>query len=107
MLDYEVLNVNSFPVNWYEEKKDKKDAKKNGKDDTLYQSYVTLLRKEDFVMPVEVEIIFDNGEKVREHWDGQSRWTRFAIRRRRKSCLRNSIPTIPCRSTATISTTAS
>ena len=28
-------------------------------------------------MPIEVEINFDNGEKVREHWDGASRWTKF------------------------------
>jgi aminopeptidase N len=84
VLDYEVLNVNSFPVNWYEEKKDKKDTKKGAKDDTLYQSYVTLHRKEDFVMPVEVEIKFDNGEKVREHWDGKSRWTRFGYQKKAK-----------------------
>jgi hypothetical protein len=76
VLDYEVLSVNSFPVNWYEEKKDKKEATK-GKDDTVYQSYVTLHRKEDFITPIDVEIKFDNGELVREHWDGQSRWTRL------------------------------
>src|SRR5713226_4333642 len=48
VLDYEVMKVDSFPVNWFEEKKDKdkKDAKKDGKDDTVYQSYVTLHRKE-------------------------------------------------------------
>jgi hypothetical protein len=88
VLDYEVLNVNSFPVNWYEDKndkKDKKDTKKGAKDDTLYQSYVTLHRKEDFVMPVEVEITFDNGEKVREHWDGKGRWTRFGYQKKAKA----------------------
>ncbi len=85
VMDYEILSVNSFPANWYEEKKkDKKDAKKDAKDDTVYQSYVTLHRKEDFVMPVEVEIKFANGEKVREHWDGQSRWTRFSYLKKAK-----------------------
>jgi hypothetical protein len=89
VMDYEVLNVNSFPVNWYEEKKDKKDAKKDkDKDNTVYQSYVTLHRKEDFVMPVEVEIVFrdskNNVEKIREHWDGQSRWTRFSYQKKAK-----------------------
>ena len=82
VMDYEVLNVNSFPVNWYEENKDKKNAK--GKYDTVYQSYVTVHRKEDFVMPIEVEIVFDNGEKTREHWDGQSRWTRFSYVKKAK-----------------------
>jgi aminopeptidase N len=84
VMDYEVLSVNSFPVNWYEEKKDKRDTKKGEKGDTLYQSYVTLHRKEDFVVPVEVEITFDNREKVREHWDGKSRWTRFAYQKKAK-----------------------
>ena len=32
----------------------------------------------------EVEIKFDNGEKVREHWDGQSRWTRFSYVKKAK-----------------------
>jgi len=90
VMDYEVLDVNSFPVNWYEEKKDKdkkddeKDDKKGAKDATVYQSYVSLHRKEDFVMPVEVEIKFDNGEKVREHWDGKSRWIRFSYQKKAK-----------------------
>jgi len=61
-------------VNWYEEKK--KGAEKDGKN-TVYRSYVWLQRKEDFVMPVDVEIKFENGEKLREHWDGVSRWTRL------------------------------
>ncbi len=86
VMDYEVINVDSFPVNWYEEKKDKKDSKKD--DDTIYQSYVTIHRKEDFVMPVDVEIIFrdskNNEEKVREHWDGQSRWMRFGYVKKAK-----------------------
>ena len=75
VLDYEVSKINSYPTNWYEEKKDRRPDKK--KDDTLYQSYVSLHRKGEFILPVEVEIKFDNGEKVREHWDGQGRWIRF------------------------------
>jgi hypothetical protein len=83
VVDYEVLNINSFPVNWYEE--EKKDAKKDtNKDDTVYQSYVSLHRKEDFVMPVEVEVKFDNGEKVREQWDGKDRWIRFSYVKKAK-----------------------
>jgi len=86
VMDYEVLKVDSFPVNWFEDKKEKKAAKRNtnnkDKDDTLYQSYVTVHRKDDFVMPVVVEIKFDNGEKILEHWDGQSRWTRFSYQKK-------------------------
>ena len=88
VLDYEVGSVDSFPVSWYEdEKKDKdkdKKDKKDAKDDTVYQSYVSLRRVEDFVMPVEVEIKFDNGETIREHWDGASRWKRFSYQKKAK-----------------------
>ena len=82
VLDYEVTRIESTPVNWYEEKKDKKDKTK---DDTTYQSSVWLHRKGEFVMPVEIEIAFYNGEKVREHWDGQSRWTKFTYQRKAKA----------------------
>jgi len=83
VLDYEVLGVNSYPLDWYQDKAEKKSDKK--KNDTVYQSYVTVHRKGDFVLPVEVEVKFDNGEKVREHWDGQSRWTRFSYQKKAKA----------------------
>jgi aminopeptidase N len=82
VLDYEVLGVNSYPLDWYQDKPEKKKDKKA--DDTMFQSYVTVHRKGAFVLPVEVEVKFDNGEKVREHWDGQNRWTRFAYQKKAK-----------------------
>jgi hypothetical protein len=80
VMDYKVLNIESFPVNWYEKKGS------SGKDDknTLYRSYVWLQRKNAFAMPVDVEIKFDDGEKVREHWDGASRWTKFIYEKKAK-----------------------
>jgi aminopeptidase N len=78
--DYEVIKVESYPVDWYQEKKKEKTDTK----DAVYQSYVSLHRKGDFVMPVEVEIKFDDGERIREHWDGQSRWTRFSYQKKAK-----------------------
>jgi hypothetical protein len=82
VMDYKVLKIESFPVNWYEE--EKKSAGKKDDKDTVYRSYVWLQRKEDFVMPVDVEIKFDNGEKVREHWDGVARWTKFTYEKKAK-----------------------
>jgi len=81
VMDYKVLKVESFPANWYDETKShfRKDDK-----NTVYRSYVWLQRKGDFVMPVEVEIKFDNDEKVREHWDGANRWTRFVYEKKAK-----------------------
>jgi hypothetical protein len=83
VLDYEVSKIDSYPMNWYED--EKKDAgKKKDDKDTVYLSTVWLRRKEDFIMPVELEVKFDNGEKVREHWDGQSRWTKFQYQKKAK-----------------------
>ena len=80
VMDYKVLKIESLPVNWYE---DTKGAKKDDKN-TVYRSFVWLQRKGAFVMPVEVEIKFDNGEAIREHWDGASRWTKFVYEKKAK-----------------------
>ena len=81
VMDYKVLRIDSFPMNWYEEKKSmfQKEDK-----NTVYRSFVWLQRKDDFVMPVDVEIKFDNGEKIREHWDGADRWTKFSYEKKAK-----------------------
>jgi hypothetical protein len=81
VMDYKILNVESFPVNWYQEKKSvfQKEDK-----NTVYRSYVWVQRKGDFVMPVDIEVKFENGERVREHWDGASRWTKFTYEKKSK-----------------------
>jgi aminopeptidase N len=85
VLDYEVLSANSYPTNWFEEKKDDQKKERNARNsNTVYQSYVTVHRKGEFVMPIEVEVKFDNDENIREHWDGQSRWTRFSYVKKAK-----------------------
>jgi len=83
VLDYQILSADSYPTNWFEEKKDQKKGKNKHKDN-VYQSHVAVGRKGDFVMPIDIEVKFDNGEKVLEHWDGQSRWTRFSYVKRAK-----------------------
>lgn len=78
ILDFHVLKVSSVPVEWYKEDlKEKKGV-------TEYVDNVWIQRKQDFVLPVDVEIKFDNGEKVREHWDGQDRWARYEYRKKAK-----------------------
>ena len=36
------------------------------------------------MFPVEVEIKFDDGSHLREHWDGKDRWTRFSYDKKAK-----------------------
>ncbi len=43
----------------------------------LYASTVYVRRAGDFKFPVEVEIVFEDGEVVNETWDGQDFWKRF------------------------------
>ena len=77
VLDYEVLSIQSDRVDWYEKKP---PPAKEGQ--TLYRDAVLVHRKGDFIFPVEVEIKFSNGEKVRERWDGRDRWVRFTYERK-------------------------
>jgi hypothetical protein len=78
VLDYAVMKMSSVPVDWY------KENLKEKKGETEYVSNVWIQRKGEFVIPVEVEIKFDNGDKVREHWDGADRWVRYRYQKKAK-----------------------
>lgn len=54
------------------------------KGETVYHSQVVVHRKGDFQMPVTLEVKFDNGETVREKWDGKDRWHRFVWEKKAK-----------------------
>jgi hypothetical protein len=78
VLDYEVMKVNSVPVDWY------KEDLKEKKGETPYESEVIIHRKGEFVFPILIAVTFDNGDKVRERWDGQDRWMRFTYQKKAK-----------------------
>jgi hypothetical protein len=78
VLDFQVYKVSNVPVDWY------KDDLKEKKGETPYVSNVWIHRKGGFVIPVDVEIKFDNGETVREHWDAQDRWVRYQYQKKAK-----------------------
>jgi hypothetical protein len=82
VLDYEVMKIQAYPVDWYKPKKDRQAAEKGG--NAVYRSSVLIHRKEDFSSPVDVEVRFENGEKVREHWDGRDRWIRYEYEKKSK-----------------------
>lgn len=71
VLDYAVDPFTSEPVDWW--LPGSRDLRQ-----TQYRSTVYLRRKGDFILPVTAEIVFDDGSRVREHWNGMDRWTRFA-----------------------------
>ena len=73
VLDYAVDSLSSDPVQWWlPEPKDEKARKQ-----TAYKSTIYLHRKGDFVLPVTVEVVFDDGTRQREHWNGVDRWQKL------------------------------
>jgi peptidase M1-like protein len=79
VLDYAVLDIRSDRADWYV-----KNPPPEKKGATLFKDMVLIHRKGEFVFPVEVETRFDNGEKIRERWDGRDRWTRFTYLKKAK-----------------------
>lgn len=53
------------------------DSGESKEEPKLYQSVVSIRRLGDFKFPVEVEVVFDNGEVIRETWDGEDLWKKF------------------------------
>jgi hypothetical protein len=74
VLDYAIDSVVTGPAQWWKPGKDKP-----------YRSSVSVHRIGDFVLPVTVQVTFDDGSKVRELWippategvDDNSRWKTF------------------------------
>lgn len=48
--------------------------------DSAYECTVVVSREGEAISPVDVLVVFDNGEERREHWDGEYRWTQFVYR---------------------------
>jgi hypothetical protein len=69
VLDYAVEGFSSTPVD---------------SSSKQYLSTVNLRRKGDFVLPVTAEVVFTDGSRVREYWDGADRWKRFTYTRKAK-----------------------
>jgi hypothetical protein len=78
VLDFEVMKAESVSADWY------KDDAKEKKGETEYNSEVLIHNKGEFVLPVDIEVKFDNGEKVREHWNAQGRWVRYTYQKKAK-----------------------
>jgi hypothetical protein len=71
ILDYAIKDVDSGPVKWWNPPSGKNECSQGCRDT------VTVHREGDFILPVTVEVKFDDGSRVREYWDGKDRWTRF------------------------------
>ncbi len=79
ILDYGILSAESLPTDWYE-----KNPPPEKKGVTMYRDYVTVHRLGDFILPVTLQVKFDDGETIRAQWDGQDRWHRFVWEKKAK-----------------------
>ena len=44
----------------------------------LFESGFTVRRLGDFIFPVTIEVVFSDGETIRENWDGEADWQKFS-----------------------------
>lgn len=58
-------------------KQEKESGNSKKQDQALYESEVTVRRMGGVVVPVEVRVVFENGEQFNTTFDGQYRWTRY------------------------------
>lgn len=77
VLDYSIDSISSDKAQWWLPE----SSKYGGREAAQYRDTVVVRRKGDFILPVTVEMVFDDGTRVREQWDGVDRWTRFTYMR--------------------------
>jgi hypothetical protein len=77
-LDYAIGNISSRkvrqPQGWF----DGEYIKRNIKEDR-YQTEIIVRRLGEVKLPVDVLIVFEDGEEFREIWDGQYRWKKYTF----------------------------
>lgn len=81
LIDYSIVHAGSEEVvvpPGGEEGESREDA---GRGAPVYRSEVVVRREEGAHLPVEVLVVFEDGEEVLESWDGRQRWRRFVYRR--------------------------
>jgi hypothetical protein len=79
VLDYSVDGFSTEPVRWWQPTYTERARCQAGCLSTVF-----LRRKGDFILPVTAEIVFDDGTRLRERWDGVDRWTRLTYNRNAK-----------------------
>jgi hypothetical protein len=80
-LDYSVDRIRSIeikdPHGIFKGELVEPDKTKDSPEEKNYKNEVVILRKGDLFFPQEILIVFENGEEIRETWEGRDRWKRF------------------------------
>jgi hypothetical protein len=82
LCDYAVEVKNDparVPAGWFEDASGKLVLRPHAPDgkDARTDARVTVVRRGDVRMPVELVVVFENGRTAHERWDGRDRWKRF------------------------------
>jgi len=79
-LDYAIGTISSQrvrqPRGWFDGEYINRQIK-----DSRYQSEVIVRRLGEVKLPVDVLVVFEDGEEIRETWDGQYRWKKFTYQK--------------------------
>jgi len=74
------------PADHHRDEKDPEDRgsveEKDGEE--MYRSEITVDRRGQFIHPVTVELVFEDGETIRHQWDGRARWMKLVETRTAK-----------------------
>ncbi len=80
-LDYAIGSLRSREINEpegiFNGELKKRSEEKDESREKVYKNEVVVVRKGELIFPQEILIVFEDGEEVREEWDGRDRWTRF------------------------------
>lgn len=80
-------NLDGFFKDWFYETKTcdfevrriRSEEKGDSKKEKLYETIVELRRNGEIIMPVDVLIELENGDKIRRTWDGKEKWYKLKI----------------------------
>ena len=80
-LDYAVSRIRSNEINAphgiFKGELLEPEETKDELEEKMYKNEVVIRRYGDLYFPQEIKIVFDNGEEIRETWDGRDRWKRY------------------------------
>ena len=95
VLDYSVASVQSeeLEMDGYDLNKSVEEASRPSEErdegeaeaaETLYETEIKVRRLGEFRFPTVIEVVFEDGETIREQWDGQEAWTKLTYVRSTK-----------------------
>jgi hypothetical protein len=83
VFDYAVDELHSEPVtaSGFFDVNGRREFKSDNPTPGRFRTEVVVRRLGEAIFPVDVQVVFRNGERVREHWDGRDRWKMFTYER--------------------------